>query len=271
MTDARAEALHSLVVDLGDEVDSLAAVVDLLGADELLVSTPAPGWTVADQLGHLATFDEHGARAIDAPEEFRAEVDALLAAGPADPVEAAVAEARRLPPDEVRTWWHRAALGMQRAAATLDPSRRLPWYGPDMGAASFVTARLMETWAHGQDVRDALGLPVSVSARLRHVVDLGVRARPFSYVVRGRPVPDAPVRIEVQVPASVGEGVWEWGPEDAAAVVRGPAVDLALVVTQRRHLSDVDLEMTGMLAEEWLEIAQAFAGAPGRGRPPGRR
>lgn len=271
MTDPRAEVLRGLVVDLGDEVDALAAVVDVLPASELLLSTPAAGWTVADQLGHLAAFDERGTRAVEQPEDFRAEVAALRADGPADPVEAAVADARQMAPTEVRDWWHRAAHTMQRAAASLDPAQRLPWYGPDMGAASFVTARLMETWAHGQDVRDALGLPPSVSARLRHVIDLGVRARPYSYVVRGREVPDGPVRVLADVPPAAGGGVWTWGPEDAAAEVRGPAVDLALVLTQRRHLLDVDLEVTGSLAEDWLGIAQAFAGPPGPGRPPSRR
>ena len=67
-----------------------------------------------------------------------------------------------------------------------------------MGVMSFVSARLMETWAHGQDVADALtGARPGAAAgrtptdRLRHIAHLGVRARPYSYVVRGLEVPAA--------------------------------------------------------------------------------
>jgi uncharacterized protein (TIGR03084 family) len=134
-----------------------------------------------------------------------------------------------------------------------------------MSPASFVTARLMETWAHGQDVVDALGQDRPATARLRSVAEIGVRARPFSYAVRGLHVPERPVRVELTGP---GGERWTWGPEDAGDVVRGPALDFCLLVTQRRHRDDLDLEATGPAAEEWAGIAQAFAGPPGGGRQP---
>jgi hypothetical protein len=40
------------------------------------------------------------------------------------------------------------------------------------------------------------------------------------------------------------------------------------VVTQRRHRTDTGLVITGQTAGQWIAIAQAFAGAAGRGRPP---
>ena len=73
----------------------------------------------------------------------------------------------------------------------------MPWYGPAMGARSFITARLMETWAHGQDVVDALGVERTPTDRLRHVAHIGVGARPFSYVANGREPNPAPVRVEL--------------------------------------------------------------------------
>jgi uncharacterized protein (TIGR03084 family) len=124
----------------------------------------------------------------------------------------------------------------------------------------------METWAHGQDVADTLGVTREPTDRLRHVAHIGVRALPFSFVLRERPVPDAPVRVELVAPS--GES-WTWGPEDAADRVTGPALDFCLLVTQRRHRDDTALEVTGPVATEWATIAQAFAGVPGEGRKPG--
>lgn len=262
MSGDREAALGALVADLADEVASLAQVVGPLGDEELRLPTPADGWTVADQLGHLAAFDDHGARAVTDPDGFRAEVAELQAAG-ANPVEDAVALGRAMEPSAVRTWWIDASARMQHAAGTLTAARRLPWYGPDMGALSFVTARLMETWAHGQDVRDTFGLDASATGRLRHVVDLGVRARPYSYVVRGLEVPAAAVRVEALAPDGT---TWDWGPDDAEDRLSGSALDLALLLTQRRHLTDLSVEVVGPVATEWAGIAQAYAGPAGPGR-----
>lgn len=264
MTTDRDAALASLVADLTAEVAALAQVVDPLDDASLRLATPADGWNVADQLGHLAAFDDHGARAITDPDGFRAEVAELQAAG-ANPVQDAVELGRTMAPSAVLTWWTDASARMRHAASSLSAAQRLPWYGPDMGALSFVTARLMETWAHGQDVRDALGLEPEVSDRLRHVVDLGVRARPYSYAVRSLEVPAAPVRVEAHAPDGT---VWTWGPEDADDRLAGTSLDLALLLTQRRHLTDLSVEVAGPVAGEWAGIAQAYAGPAGPGRAP---
>jgi uncharacterized protein (TIGR03084 family) len=164
-------------------------------------------------------------------------------------------------------WWRGARGAMLAALAGLDPRNRLPWYGPDMSALSFATARLMETWAHGQDVADVLGVRRPATDRLRHIAHIGVLARPFSYTNRGREVPARPVRVELTGPS--GE-VWTWGDPAAADLIRGSAEDFCLVVTRRRHPADTDLRAEGPLAAEWIAIAQAFAGPPGPGRAPGQ-
>jgi len=138
----------------------------------------------------------------------------------------------------------------------------VPWYGPDMTLASTLTARIMETWAHGQDVADALGIDRDPSPRLRHVAFLGWRAVANSFRVQGRPEPTAPVRVEL--------GEVAFGPDDAVDVVRGSLLHFCLVVTQRRHPADTDLVAEGPVATEWLTIAQAFAGPSGAGREPGQ-
>lgn len=156
---------------------------------------------------------------------------------------------------------------MIECTAALAPRVRIPWFGPDMSVASALTARIMETWAHGQDVADALGATRTPAARLRHVVFLGFQSFPNSYRSRGLEVPAAAVRVELE---GVGGEPWLFGPEGAADVVRGPASDFCLVVTQRRHLDDTKLVCVGPVASEWMGIAQAFAGPPGSGRRAGQ-
>ena len=139
-----------------------------------------------------------------------------------------------------------------------------------MGVLSFISARLMETWAHGTDVADALGVVRTPTDRLRHVARLGVRARPFSYAVRGLELPPGCIEITLTAP---GPDVWTFtagsgtdgGP---AATVSGSALDFCLVVTQRRNIADTSLVVEGALASEWMAVAQAFAGPPGPGRLP---
>lgn len=256
--------LDALRADLAAEVASLAEMVEPLGAEQLSRPTPAEGWDVADTLAHLAGFDDNATLAVEDPDAFRAELVRLLETG-GDPIGDATDRGRELGPEGSRRWWREASARFASAAAALDPATRVPWYGPDMGAMSFVTARLMETWAHGQDVRDALGAPPSASDRLRHVADIGIRARRYSYTVRGMDLPAEGVRVELVAPS--GE-LWTWGEEDDPGRVSGPALDFCLLVTQRRHRDDVSVTAAGAHAEEWLGIAQAFAGPPGPGRAP---
>jgi uncharacterized protein (TIGR03084 family) len=256
--------LHSLVDDLAAESADLDARVAALDETGWSAPTPAAGWDIRDTINHLRFFDRDALLAITDPDGFRA-----LAAGLGDDagqyVERLTAEGRATPPAEVLSAWRTGRAALADALRAVDPGVRVPWFGPPMSPASFVTARLMETWAHGQDVVDALGQDRPATARLRSVAEIGVRARPFSYAVRGLPVPERPVRVELTGPP--GEH-WVWGPDDVADVIRGPALDFCLLVTQRRHRDDLDLQVTGAAAEEWAAIAQAFAGPPGSGRQP---
>jgi uncharacterized protein (TIGR03084 family) len=125
----------------------------------------------------------------------------------------------------------------------------------------------METWAHTQDIADALGVTREPTSRLRHVAHIGVGARAFSYAAHGQVIPDTPVRVELTAPDGA---VWTWGPADAADQVTGNALDFCLLVTQRRHRDDLSLTIAGEAAQHWMAIAQAFAGPPGPGREPAR-
>lgn len=259
-------AYQALIVDLIDEAATLDAIVTDLDEAGFAAPTPAAGWTITDQLSHLAGFDEAGRTAIVDPEGFLADLDRRLTEGD-DPIAAYTATGRTMTGAAVLDWWRTARVALVDAARPLDPKTRVPWYGPPMSAMSHVTARTMETWAHGQDVRDTLGLPPSVSHRLRHVAHIGVGARAFSYALNGIELPDTPIDVVLTAPDG---STWAWGPGDATDRVEADALDFCLVVTQRRHRDDTDLTVTGPEAERWISIAQAFAGDPGGGRAPGQ-
>jgi uncharacterized protein (TIGR03084 family) len=256
--------LPGLLADLAREhaeLDDLVAPLDRDGWD---LATPADGWAVRDQVSHLAFFDDAATLAITDPGRFARLAEGVLEAR-GDPMEEHLRRGRALDGADVLEWWRTSRKAMRHAASTLGAHDRVSWFGPPMGALSFVSARLMETWAHGQDVADALGVVRVPTTRLRHVAHLGVRARAFSYAVRGLDVPADDVRVELTGPS--GER-WGWGAPQSPSVVRGSALDFCLVVTQRRHLADTSLELRGTVAAQWMAIAQAFAGPPGTGRPP---
>lgn len=252
--------MDALCDDLAAEHEDLDRLVDGVDLDR---PTPAAGWTVRDQISHLWFFDQRALLALTDPEAFAADAATLLAGG----TDVANEPGRALSSTDLLDQWRDDRRALVDHARTLDPKVRVPWYGPAMGARSFITARLMETWAHGQDVVDALGADRPPTDRLRHVAHIGVGARAFSYVANGREPSTAPIRVELEAPSGAA---WTWGPDDAADRVSGPALDFCLLVTQRRHRDDVDVVADGPAADEWLDIAQSFAGPPGEGRRAGQ-
>lgn len=256
--------MQAICDDLAAEHDALDAVVAELPDDAWDRPTPAPGWSVRDQISHLWFFDQRAVLATADPEAFARDAERLMAAGGTD---ASVEPGRAVSPAELLASWRADRRHLLDVLRALDPKQRIPWYGPPMSAMSFATARLMETWAHGQDVVDALGSTRPATDRLRHVAHIGVRARPFSYAVRGLEVPPGEIHVALTAPSG---DTWTWGDDAAPDRVSGPALDFCLVVTQRRHVADTALVVTGPLAEDWISKAQAFAGPPGEGRRPGQ-
>jgi uncharacterized protein (TIGR03084 family) len=259
-----AVSMAALVADLAAESADLTRMLVPLAPGDWELPTPAAGWAIRDQISHLAFFDEAATLSATDPARFRQEAAEMMSAGD-DFTEAVARDHRQLPPGELLEWLATAREEYLRTFADLEPSWRLPWYGPPMSAASSVTARLMETWAHGQDVADALGAARPATARLRNIAHLGVATMGFSFTLRGQLVPTVPIRVELAGPDGAA---WSWGPADAADRVQGDALDFCLLVTQRRHRLDTGLIVTGAAAVAWLDLAQAFAGPPGPGRPP---
>lgn len=264
--------LKALVTDLRDESAEIDALVSGLSADGWATQTPATGWTVAHQVAHLAWTDNRALLAVKLPDAFQAELAEAAATTPLDEmdklVDAAADAGAQAPPDELLADWRRGRDELADSLEQVPDGTKLPWYGPPMSAASMATARIMETWAHGYDIADALGVRREPTGRLRHVAHIALRTRDFSFLTRRRRPPAEPFRVELTGPS--GE-VWSWGPAEAAQRVTGPALDFCMLATQRVNRADTALAATGADADEWLDIAQAFAGPPGDGRPAGSR
>ena len=251
-----------IVADLRAESEALDALVANLAAEQWATPTPAPRWTIAHQIGHLLWTDRLALTSITDEPGFTAIVAAAQATMDTF-VDDGADELAAQPPARLLADWRRTRNDLHAALPTVPDGRKLLWFGPPMGAASMATARLMETWAHGLDVADALGVAVVPTARLRSIAHLGVRTRDFAFTVHGLTPPAEPFRIELTAPDGTE---WVWGPDDAAQRVTGTALDFCYLVTQRRARAGLDLHARGADAEKWLDIAQAFAGPPGQGR-----
>jgi len=251
-----------IIDDLQNESDALDALVDPLPAERWALPTPAPGWTIAHQIGHLLWTDRVALISITDEPGF-GELVASAQHRIATFVDDAAEETAAMPPAELLADWRRTRSALHAALRAVPEGRKLLWFGPPMSGASMATARLMETWAHGLDVADAIGADVAPSPRLKSIAHLGVRTRDFAFTVHGLTPPAEPFRVELTAPDG---GVWAWGAEDAAQRVRGSALDFCYLVTQRRPLAELDVVADGPDAEKWLTIAQAFAGPPGVGR-----
>lgn len=262
MSSERNDILEGVLADLEAENASIRERLAPLDEAGWRTPTPAEGWDVATTIVHLAWTDEC---AIAAGTDKQA-WDALVLRAIEDPTGFVDAEAfagARATGAEILARWDAsrpAVIAMLRAVA---PGEKLPWFGPPMSPTSMATARFMETWAHGLDIADALGAAVEPTDRIRHIAHLGVRTRNFAFGNHGLEPPAEEFRIELTAPS--GE-LWTWGPEDAAQRVRGSAIDFCRLVTQRVHRNDTDLVAVGAQAEQWLGIAQAFAGPSGDGR-----
>jgi uncharacterized protein (TIGR03084 family) len=256
--------LSEVLADLDAECAELDALVADLPEAGWRRETPSPGWTIAHQIGHLNWTDDVAVLAATDAGAFSAAL-AVAVAEFDTYVDRAAEERAAHPGAEVLGSWRAGRQTLHDALVVVPASTKLPWFGPPMSPMSMATARLMETWAHGQDVADTLGAARPVTDRIKHVAHIGVRARDYAYLIRDEPRPADEFRVELIGPSG---DLWTWGPEDALQRVSGPALDFCLLVTQRRHRDDLALVAEGADADYWLDIAQAFAGPSGEGRKP---
>lgn len=256
-------ALSEVLADLADESAWLDAALQSIDATTWRRETPAPGWTIAHQVAHLAWTDDQALCSATDPAGFAVRFNQMLTGEVT--IDSAAAEGAAEQPPTLLRRWREGRASLARALQALPPKTRLPWFMTTMSPVSMATGRLMETWAHGQDIAETLRVQHPVTNRLRHVAHMAVRARDFAFTAHGLTPPEDPVYVELTAPDGT---LWSWGPADARQRVQGTALDLCLLATQRRHRSDTDLVAIGADADRWLDVAQAFAGPPGAGRKP---
>lgn len=245
------------------EIDRMVAGLDAAGWD---TPTPAPGWTVAHQVAHLAFVFTLAGTAASKPEAFKA---ALARAG-SDfnaAVNAALSQYLPASPEALLSRWRSERRAAVDALAAVPADKVVPWLVRPLPPGILACAGIMEAFAHGQDIADALGIRRDPTDRLRHLVGFATLTWDFGYQARGLTPPDTEFRFEITGPS--GEP-WTYGPKDATQRIAGPAYDFCLLVTRRRHRADLAITATGAEADHWLDIAQAYRGKAGAGRRPGQ-
>lgn len=259
----------ALAADLRRENDELVALCR--GLLPALWSQPTgfKAWTPWDVVAHLCCSDTLALAACQGEAAFAQAAEAVrehLAAG-RDQRAMGRVELGHLDPRALLQHWETVFDALVAALARLEPKDRLPWFGPAMGARSFATARLMETWAHGQAVWDLLHLRRPLTDRLRHIAHLGVGTYGWSFSNRLLTVPQPVPFVQLQAPDG---STWTWNAPSSTDVVQGPAEDFCRVVTQCRHVQDTRLMHAGT-GSAWMQVAQCFAGPPCDAPAPGQR
>lgn len=246
--------------DLLEEGEELHQLLSSLSHDDWYKNTPFKDWTVNKVVQHLHGTDKIAVVALNDAEKFLA--------GKKDRGTVKAIMNPTLEADELLDAWWNYFEEMCQLLGASEPQRRLPWFGPDMGVKMFTTARQMETWAHGQDVYDLLKLPRTNTDRLLNIAVIGVKTYGWTFANRNRETPGPAPYVCLDSPSGAN---WEFNEPNADNFVKGSAVDFCHVVTQGRNIADVDLEVVGKPAQEWMAIAQCFAGPPENPPPPGRR
>jgi enediyne biosynthesis protein E11 len=252
--------------DLAAEGEALDALVAGLDAAQWKSLTPAPRWTIAHQVAHLSSIARIAGIAASDPELF------IKVTSGADKdfdgaVEALLTPYLEASPEDLLARWRTERDGANKALSVLPPDQMVPWVARSIPASVLACAGIMELFAHGQDIADAVGVRREYTDRIGHLAWFATRNRDFGYLVRGLTPPDVPFRYELTAPSGAR---WEFGPADASNQITGSGADFCLLVTRRRHRADLALRATGEVADRWMDIAQAYRGSPGLGRAPGQ-
>lgn len=248
-------------LDLRSEADELHAFLKTLDERDWNRSTQFMDWTPWDVVAHLHYFDRVSLLALTDEAAFvdrRKQMVESMSAGVTNR-EAARSDFDGLDSAALLTHWIETCHELAEELGSSEPKRRLPWFGPDMGVKMFTTARLMETWAHGQEIYDLKQATRPPTDRLQHIAVLGVKTFGWTFANRGLEPPGPPPYVRLVAPSGA---IWEWNEPSESERVCGDALDFCQVVTQGRNVGNSALEVTGPIATRWMSIAQCFAGPP---------
>jgi len=256
-------------LDFKDESKALYALVEGQPDEALTQPTQFKGWSSNDVIGHLHMWNwaaDLSLRDGDAFMAFFAEVASAM-------------EGKGLR-DFERNWldglagrdlletWRAFYIEAADRFAAADPKLRVKWAGPDMSVRSSITARLMETWAHGQAVYDMMGVMREDKDRIKNIAILGMNTFSWTFINRKLGVPEPVPYVRLTAPSGA---IWEWNDAGCDNRVEGQATEFCQVVTQTRNIADTRLQISGDIARQWMAIAQCFAGPPQTPPMPGVR
>lgn len=255
--------------DFLDESEALHGLVAPLSDIELKRPTAFKGWTINDVIGHLHVWNHAADLTLTdeaAFDGFMGEVSGAVRGGTLNAFEKQWLDG--LSGSALVAAWRGRFSEVAENYGSADPSARVKWAGPDMSARSSITARLMETWAHGQEVYDVLGVTRKNTDRIRNIVILGVNTYGWTYKTRGEDPPGPMPFVTLTAPSGA---TWEYGDRQGGNVIEGAAEEFCQVVTQTRNIADTGLAVRGAIAADWMAKAQCFAGPPEAPPAPGTR
>lgn len=256
--------------DFRDESEALFALLDPLADCDWEKPTQFKEWTINDVVAHLHFGNYLADLSLRDSAAFLDFIRNFMAASKQTTGRLAATHAW-LAGTKNRALlqrWREFSLEMTERFAVADPSKRVKWVGPDMSVRSSITARLMETWAHGQAAYDVLGQARHDADRIKNVAVLGINTLGWTFTNRGLPVPADPPYVRLTAPSGA---IWEWRSPTPENCVEGSAVEFCQVVTQTRNLADTALRVVGETATAWMTVAQCFAGPPETPPAAGRR
>lgn len=258
------------VRDFLDESEALHALLAPLSDRDFEIQTQFKGYRIHDVVAHLHHWNVAADLSLRDEAAFRAFFKELSEgiAGGRPLVEIAEAWLGDLRGRALLEEWHRFAHQLADHFGAADPKARVPWAGPPMSVRSSVTARLMETWAHGQEVYDVLGAVRVDGDRIRNIAQLGVNTFGWTFLNRRLEVPTDVPHLRLVAPSGAS---WTWNEPSDTNRVEGSATEFCQVVTQVRGLGDTQLSVVGDTARRWMSIAQCFAGPASDPPAPGTR
>ena len=244
--------------DIAAETRALSTVVEDLTEDQWRAPTVAEGWDSHETILHLGATDWICYLTLVNPKLF-VDIRTQLSKGETSVHKAVGPHVRGLQGSELWEWFLTGRSEMLGALRDMDPKARITWLGPDIGARSLATSRLLETSTHSHDLADSFAIQYPRTNRLRHIAHIGVVTREFSYVNQGLTPPKEPVRVELVSPNG---DQWSWGPDDATNKVSTNAYEFCKVITRRIPVAESAVETHGVLAQKWMEIAQPWIEPP---------
>jgi uncharacterized protein (TIGR03084 family) len=257
-------------IDFRDESDALLALMDGLDSSDWARQTQFKCWTPNDIIAHLHMGNYAADLSLKGGDEFTAFGRRLAELGrnTGKHLDATHLWLGGLKNRELLTLWWDFYREMAERFAVADPKARVKWFGPDMSVLSSISARLMETWAHGQAIYDLFGKLRVDTDRIKNIAVIGINT--FGWTFTNRGLKPSGVRPTVRLNAPSG-ALWEWPQPDSDDLIEGSATEFCQVVAQSRNIADTSLKVVGETARAWMAIAQCFAGPPENPPAPGLR